>query len=284
MNVILADSMGLCFGVRRAMETAKKIRAPHRVTIHGQLVHNEIVVAELETRGFRMTARDDCAELPDTPDVLITAHGLSDHHRCRLQAAGRRLIDTTCPVVRRLHESATALAAQGYYVLVIGQSGHAEVQGIVEDLPACEIVSRVNEVRSYPSQRLGIVCQTTTPPWLAAELRLAIGLRNRHAEIRFVDTICRTTRERQAAVERLLEHVEAVVVVGGRNSNNTRALVQLCLERGVPAYHVQSAADIQRAWFDGYQTVGLTAGTSTLDSTIREVHEVLCRLEAGVSA
>src|SRR5262249_44851728 len=149
--------------------------------------------------------------------------------------------------------------------------GHVEVQGIVEDLDSYDIVQQAEEVRAYPFPRLGIMCQTTTPARLVQQIRAAVAERNPRAEIRFIDTVCHPTKDHQKALETLLDQVEAVVVVGGRNSNNTRELVARCQERGVPAYHVQSAADLDPVWFTGMETVGLTAGTSTLDATIEEV-------------
>jgi 4-hydroxy-3-methylbut-2-enyl diphosphate reductase len=194
-------------------------------------------------------------------------------------AAGKRLIDTTCPLVRRVHRVAGQLQAEGYHVLVLGRRGHVEVLGIVEDLSSYDVVSNLGDVATYPYDRLGIVCQTTVPPRQAEQLQLAIRLRNLRAEIRFENTICRATRDRQQAVQRLLPQVDAMVVVGGRNSNNTRELVTLCRRRGVPAYHVRSAHDIETDWFHDCNTVGLTAGTSTVASIIQQVHDVLCHLQ-----
>ena len=111
-------------------------------------------------------------------------------------------------------------------------------------------------------------------------MRAAVARLNPHADVRFIDTICHPTKDHQAALERLLDQVEAVVVVGGRNSNNTRELVARCLERGVPAHHVQSPADLRSQWFSGLHSVGLTAGTSTLDETIADVHQALLAIEA----
>jgi 4-hydroxy-3-methylbut-2-enyl diphosphate reductase len=282
MNVIRADAMGVCFGVRRALEIADRVHRPDSVTMLGQLVHNETVLARLQSRGFRMTPEGDRSTVPVTPQVLITAHGISQTRRRRLEAAGKRLIDTTCPLVRRLHGAAQSLAGEGYFVLIVGRPGHVEVQGVVEDLADYEVVSSPADVRSYPADRIGIVCQTTTPPRVADEIRWAVRFRNLRAHVRFVDTICRSTRDRQEAVERLLPRVDTMVVVGGRNSNNTRELVALCRQRGVTTWHVQSADDIQPNWFDGCRTVGLTAGTSTVDEIIEEVYGALCELRTGV--
>jgi 4-hydroxy-3-methylbut-2-enyl diphosphate reductase len=276
MRVIRADVMGLCFGVRDALKVIDGIDDPDQVTIHGQLVHNEIVQIQLAARGFAI--RDEAQRgisLPGTPNVLITAHGISDKERERLESAGKRLIDTTCPLVIRVHLAARALQEQGYHVLVIGRKGHVEVAGIVQDLDHYDVIESETDVVAYPYRRLGIVCQTTAVEGRVDRIRAAIAARNPGAEINFVDTVCLPTKEHQRALERLLDRVEAVVVVGGRQSNNTRELAARCHQRGKPVLHVQSAADLDAGWFKDFATVGLTAGTSTLPETIEEVHRAL---------
>jgi 4-hydroxy-3-methylbut-2-enyl diphosphate reductase len=278
MKVLRAEVMGMCFGVRDALERIAAVRTPQSVTIHGELVHNEVVLTQLGTRGFRMAREERREAIPETPLVLITAHGISDAERRRLTRAGKQLIDTTCPLVMRVHQAAQSLHAEGYYVLVIGRRGHVEVQGIVEDLQRFDVVENEDEVHAYPSRRLGIVCQSTAAARTVARVRAAIAERNADAEIRFIDTVCLPTKEHQKSLERLLGQVDAMVAVGGRNSNNTKELIRLCRERNVPALHVRGAADLVPEWFAGYETVGLTAGTSTLDETINEVHEALLRM------
>jgi 4-hydroxy-3-methylbut-2-enyl diphosphate reductase len=280
MRVIRAEVMGMCFGVRDALEVIDAVDDPRVVTIHGELVHNEAVLSRLAGRGFAMTGEADRGGVPGTGTVLITAHGISDRERRRLEAAGKQLVDTTCPLVARVHQAARALRDQGYHVLVIGRRGHVEVRGIIEDLERFDVIEVADEVRCYPSRRLGLVCQTTATERQVAAIRAAVAAHNPDAEIRFVDTVCLPTKEHQRALERLLGQVEFMVVVGGRHSNNTRELVALCRERGVPAVHVQDAADLEPAWFEGYAVVGLTAGTSTLEATIDEVHQALLRLPA----
>lgn len=284
MNVIKADVLGMCFGVRDALALIDDVERPHGVTIHGELVHNEQVLARLHARGFQMAHENQRRPLPVTDTVLVTAHGISHAERARLRQAGKQVIDSTCPLVERAHQAAQKLQGEGRHVLVIGKPGHVEVQGIVEDLSSFTVIQCANEVRTYPHKRLGIMCQTTTPVTLAREIRGAIAQENPDADIRFVDTICQPTKEHQRALERLLDQVEAVVVVGGRNSNNTRQLVLRCQERGLRAYHVQGPDDLHPEWFDGIETVGLTAGTSTLDETIQEVERALLSLPASLAA
>lgn len=280
MIVIRAHVMGMCFGVRDALDVIATVHDPEAVTIHGELVHNEAVLTSLEARGFGMVREAARRELPLSDTVLITAHGISAKERRRLEDAGKQLVDTTCPLVRRAHDAAQKLHHEGYHVLVIGRRGHVEVQGIIEDLTSFDVIQTPEDVRRYPYARLGIMCQTTTPARLVEQMRAAVAEHNPHADIRFLDTVCHPTKDHQAALNRLLEQVDAVVVVGGRNSNNTRELVARSREHGVPAYHIQCAADLQPEWFDEIETVGLTAGTSTLDETIEEVYQALQSLSA----
>ncbi len=279
MRIVRSDVMGMCFGVRDALTILDGIDEPETVTIHGELVHNREVLVQLDSRGFKQSSEADRQRLPESPTVLITAHGISDTERARLETAGKTLVDTTCPLVTRVHRAARALHDQGYHVLVIGKPGHVEVRGIVEDLERFDVVASPADARTFSAKRLGIVCQTTTPPDRSRAVRMAIEAQNPDAEIRFVDTVCRPTKEHQKALDRLLLRVEAVVVVGGRNSNNTRELAETCRSRGVPAYHIQDASELDPRWFRGVEVVGLTAGTSTLDCTINEVHRALESLD-----
>jgi 4-hydroxy-3-methylbut-2-enyl diphosphate reductase len=278
MKVIRAEEMGMCFGVRDALRAAQSVPDPTLVTIHGELVHNRRVARQLGEAGFRQSPEDSREAAGGTPVVLITAHGVSNAERQRLAAANKALIDTTCPLVRRAHDAAQTLRAEGRHVLLVGKAGHVEVRGIVEDLDSYDVIAAPDDVGAYESRRLGIISQTTMPPDVFADVCARVRRRNPLADVRVIDTVCRPTRLRQRAVLDLVRLVDAVVVVGGRNSNNTRWLVQVCREHQTPALHVESAADLDPAWFADVLTVGLTAGTSTLDETIDEVHRALERI------
>lgn len=281
MKIIRANDMGMCFGVRDALKMVDDVADPTKVTIHGELVHNPRVIYQLGVAGFSQSSEEKRDNTPDTPQVLITAHGISDRERVRLESSGKELIDTTCPLVRRAHDAAMQLAAEGRHVLLIGKPGHVEVQGIVEDLQSHDVVPSVEAVREYTSKMLGIVCQTTMPSSLLDEIRERISLLNGDADIRFIDTVCHPTKRRQQAILDLIQDVDAVVVVGGKNSNNTRRLAALCEQHGVPALHVECAGELNPNWFDGHEVIGLTAGTSTLDSTITAVETRLASLVVG---
>ncbi|MFO0908876.1 MAG: 4-hydroxy-3-methylbut-2-enyl diphosphate reductase [Isosphaeraceae bacterium] len=251
MKVIRAEVLGMCFGVRDALATIGAVPTPELVTIHGQLVHNEVVLHQLETRGFQMARESNRDALAATPSVLITAHGISDRERERLTRAGKTLIDTTCPLVTRVHTAARKLEREGYHVLVLGIRSHVEVRGIIEDLTHFDVIGSLDDVRTFEATRLGIVAQTTTSEAQSARLREAIAAANPHAEIRYIDTVCQPTKDHQRSLERLIDQVEAVVVVGGSNSNNTRALAARCAERGRKVLRVATASELVPAWFEG---------------------------------
>ncbi len=268
----------MCFGVRDAISAAREVTRPEDVSIYGELVHNEELVQELGRRGFHSlpeTRRspDDCRQ-----EVLVTAHGISRKEETRLRSTGRTLIDTTCPLVRAVHRAAMQLQSEEYFVVILGKPGHAEVIGIVDDLECYDVVSSLDDVVCWNRERIGVVCQSTTSPAAAARLERRIRELNPRAKLRFIDTICTPTRDRQEAIDALVGEVEAVIVVGGKHSNNTRELVRKVRRLGRPAFHVQTAADVDPRWFEAFSAVGLTAGTSTPEELIDAVYRRLLGL------
>jgi 4-hydroxy-3-methylbut-2-en-1-yl diphosphate reductase len=284
MKIINAQAMGMCFGVKDALSTVMTMEYPEQATVYGQLVHNGEVLTRLKARGFSMLEETDRTSAVSTPAVIVTAHGLSDKERRTLEASGKRLIDTTCPLVSRVHQIAKGLHQQGYFVVVVGRKDHVEVRGIVGDLERFAVVERPEDVLIYPADSIAVVCQTTTPPAVIDVLFETISRKNAGKIIRFIDTICGPTRERQEAVEDLLPKVQALVVVGGKNSNNTRQLRALGEKAGLPCFQVERASELRPEWFYGLHTVGLTAGTSTLDQTIDEVYTALVEMEVSRDA
>ena len=271
MRILRARTIGMCFGVRDALEVARTVERPTEITVHGELVHNPKVVDELRRRGFVQQAERGRDVVPESARVLITAHGVSERERAQLRAAGKELIDTTCPLVRKAHTAAVELDRAGYHVLVVGKRAHVEVRGLTGDLRSWDVLEMLADVRDFAQPRLGIIAQTTTLEADFAAFAGAVRFLNPQAEIKCVDTICQPTKDRQRALEELLEEVEAMVVVGGRQSNNTRKLVTTCQDFGVPAFHVEGAGELREAWFAGMEAVGIAAGTSTLTETIDEV-------------
>lgn len=280
MRVIRAKAMGMCFGVRDAIAITETISKPTEVTIYGELVHNEQVNRRLAARGFAGQSEVG-RHTPATPSVMITAHGVSNSERERLAAAGKTIIDTTCPLVRRAHDTAMRISREGWHVVVAGKRGHVEVIGLTGDLPDFTIIETASEAGLLPHSRIGIVCQTTLQPALADAITEALRAANPKSEVRLFNTICRPTRDRQTAMQELLPMCDAVVVVGGCHSNNTLQLVRLAEAAGKPACRINSPAEIDPAWAGRYEVIGLTAGTSTPDSIIDSVHERLLQIAAN---
>jgi len=273
--VIKSQWMGMCLGVREAIKRLETLDNPERVTVYGELVHNTQVLKWISDRGISIIAESERPAVPETDEVLITAHGISNREKEWLFGNGKKLIDTTCPLVYRVHKAAESLQNSGHTVIVIGKAGHVEVEGVIGDLDDYVVVGSIAEVRNYGKEKLGIVCQSTMAVVTAEEIVCEIRNRNVGAEVIFVDTICKPTKDRQLALVSLVDKVEALVVVGGLNSNNTKQLARYAHEAGKSCFHVEKAEDIDPDWFYGVQDVGLTAGTSTLDSTIDEVYEKL---------
>jgi 4-hydroxy-3-methylbut-2-enyl diphosphate reductase len=281
MEVIRAQAMGFCFGVRDALQLALELERPEETTLYGELVHNEQVLARLAARGFRQLGEEGRRGAVATPRVLITAHGISHRERGELLRAGAELVDTTCPLVRRAHDAALALARAGYHVVVIGRAGHVEVRGLIGDLDSCSVISRSEEVQRWPHAKLGVICQTTFPQADAEALLRAIRAANPHAEVLLRDTICEPTKQRQKALLELIAAVDVVVVVGGSRSHNTQQLQETCRRAGRAAHWIQGPAELDASWFEGCSRVGLTAGTSTPDDLIDAVAAALAALPAG---
>lgn len=278
MLVVQAKHKGMCFGVRDALDMMRGLENPDRVTVHGELVHNPVVQTELMRRGFHQQKEVGRTLNIPTPEVLITAHGVSDTRRRELLESGYTVHDTTCPLVRRAHKACLHYHNRGYYIVLVGRKGHVEVEGLAGDLRNYEIVSRLDELQPYPHQKIAMVNQTTTRPDELQKFHHRLLKLNPGKDVQLVDTTCKPTKDRQEALDDLLARVQALVVVGGPNSNNTHQLGLRAAERDLPWWRVTTAGDLRPEWFDGVRIVGLTAGTSTTDETLADVARALRRL------
>lgn len=272
MKIELARVYGFCPGVRRAVEMIEgHLAREGRIATLGAIVHNARVVEVLASKGA--TVVKSLAEA-QAPAVAITAHGAGKEVYEEIKRRGLKLVDTTCPIVKRAQEAARELARAGYTVLIYGEEAHPEVRGILswtqgkghaamspDDLPGLE------------SNRLAIVSQTTKDQRAFWEfVREAIArLHPVIKDLRVVDTTCPETGRRYRAAVELAERVQAIFVVGSRNSANTRKLAETCERTGVPTYFIESADEIEPGWVSGLSRVGVTAGASTPDELVEEV-------------
>jgi len=278
MTIHLAEHYGICFGVRDALALAERLATDQPLTILGQLVHNPIARERLEDLGVRQGSLDD-APGAVTQRVMITAHGSSDAARARWRESGHAVEDATCPLVRHAHAQLGRLVEEGCFPVIIGKHGHVEVLGLAGDFPGAAVIETEADLARLPEHPLyGVVSQTTQP--IDRVLRLVVALRScrPHSRVRFRDTVCRPTKERQEALRKLIGQVEVVIVVGGRNSNNTRELVETVRAAGLRAYHIERAPELLPEWFHGIEHVGITGGTSTLPETVEEVRRRLLEI------
>jgi 4-hydroxy-3-methylbut-2-enyl diphosphate reductase len=269
----MAEHFGMCFGVRDAIDMALGLARQQPVTVLGDLVHNPDVIAELNQAGASRAAKPSDIR---TRTVLLTAHGTSERIRLQLKHSGHQIHDAACPLVKRVHLGLARLIAEGRHPVIIGQAEHVEVRGLTGDLKEFSVVLSERDLDQLAGRRrLGVVAQTTQPLETVLELVQSIRRRYPDADVRFIDTVCQPTKDRQEALRRLAAECEAIVVVGGPESNNSRKLVELAHQLGRRAWRVARASELRQEWFERVRLVGLTAGTSTPEGVIAEVRKAL---------
>jgi len=281
MKILTAEHLGMCFGVRDAIALAIDTARQEPLTVLGELVHNETVLAELQSRGIRFARQS--TEVT-TPTVMITAHGTSERALAQARGQGLHVLEATCPLVHFAHRTLLQLVQAGFHPVIIGQREHVEVRGLTGDLDVFDVVLSAEDVaRLQPHPRLGVVAQTTQPLDKVHGLVDLMRQRFPLSEVHYRDTVCQPTKQRQQAAHELARRVDVVVVIGGAHSNNTRELVATCRRHCAQVYHVQSAENLHAEWFAPEHTVGITAGTSTPAETIAAVESWLVTLAAGAT-
>jgi 4-hydroxy-3-methylbut-2-enyl diphosphate reductase len=281
MRVLRAARLGMCFGVRDAIELAIEHADAGPLTILGDLVHNPTVLGALEAKGIAVA--QDVADVR-TPTVMVTAHGTSERALARTRAMGVSVIEATCPLVRVAHRGVMALARDGYHIVIVGQRDHVEVRGLTGDLDRFDVVLEDEDLLGLEEHpRIGVAAQTTQSIEKVRHLVDLIRQRFPNSDVRFVDTVCKPTKDRQSAAVEMARQSDVVIVVGGRSSNNTRELVKTCARYCARVHHVETDADVRHEWLEAAEIVGLTAGTSTPDEVIDRV-EARIRLRAGAPA
>jgi 4-hydroxy-3-methylbut-2-en-1-yl diphosphate reductase len=269
MRILRATHLGMCFGVRDAIALAVEHADAGPLTILGDLVHNPTVLTALGAKGIAVA--QDLGQV-NTSTVMVTAHGTSGRTLEQTRSLGLKVVEATCPLVHVAHRAVAALRHNGYHVVIVGQRDHVEVRGLTGDLDRFDVVlddADVFALEEHP--RLGIAAQTTQPLEKVRRLVDLIRWRFPRSEVRFMDTVCKPTKDRQSAAIEMARQSDIVIVVGGRSSNNTRELVNTCARHCAHVYHVQTDADVQPEWLEGACIVGLTAGTSTPDEVIDRV-------------
>jgi len=268
MNIQLAEHSGFCFGVRRSIQMAKEAAgAGMPVCTLGELIHNPIIVEQLQAEGIRVC--EDPATLRDHT-VILRSHGVTKDVFEALQKGGNKIVDATCPYVRRAQQLVESMSAEAYQVIIMGDESHPEVIGMRSWGNGSTMVLKAEDRPEFlPSQKICLISQTTEKTEHLAEL--VAWLAPRVNELRVFNTICLATQQRQAASEQLARQLDLVIVIGGYKSSNTRQLHKLCSQYS-RCYQIESEAELEVQWFRNITSVGLAAGASTPAETIVAVY------------
>jgi len=271
-QVLIARRTGFCYGVREAIDYARLAAAEGKTThTLGQVVHNEGVIAQLEGQGILTV--DTLDDVDEGAAVVIRAHGVTPEVMARAQAKGLDVIDGTCTWVIQEHRELAKLVEEGYTIVLLGTPRHPEVVGLLGFAPDAIVVDDEADWQAIPrTKRMALISQSTQPPWKFE--KLAAFLVGRCHELKVVNTVCPVTIRRQQDTLDLARAVDVMVVVGGRNSANTKELTRLCEMEGRPAIQIEGPRELTDAGaFDGARVVGVTGGTSTPIEDLQAVAE-----------
>jgi len=276
-RVLLAAPRGYCAGVDRAVQTVEHALDQHGppVYVRKEIVHNKHVVEQLEKRGAIFV--DQETEVPEGELVVFSAHGVAPSVHENAAARELRTIDATCPLVTKVHVEARKFAAQGYTIVLIGHEGHEEVEGTTGEAPdsivLVQTANDVVELEVADPTRVAYITQTTLSVDETTEIIERLKQKFPHITGPKTDDICYATTNRQQAVKQLARHCELVLVIGSTNSSNSNRLVEVAREHGARSHLIDNASQVDEAWLDGVETVGITSGASAPEELVEELVE-----------
>ena len=276
MEVIVAKTAGFCFGVERAVnqvyDQIKNENGP--IYTLGPIIHNEEVVRDLEEKGVKVLNSENEILTLTEGTVIIRSHGVGKHIYDMLKAQGVQIVDATCPFVKKIHRIVQEQNLQGRRVIIIGDENHPEVEGIKGWGDARTMVvkneEQMEKLPSFTGEKLCIVSQTTFNYNKFKDL--VEKFEKKGYDILVLNTICNATQERQVEAERIASQVDAMIVIGGKNSSNTRKLYEICQKECKDTYYIQTLDDLNPESVNSVRSVGITAGASTPKKIIEEVH------------
>jgi len=268
MEIRKAKVQGFCFGVAITVKKAEEaIAARDDVTTLGHVVHNPQMVESLASRGLKNAASVDDV---DSGTLFVRAHGLPVEVFEKAQEKGLEIIDATCPMVTKIHVQAERLRADGYKILVVGDPNHPEVKGTLSHVPGAWCIETVEDVERLPrASKVGVVVQSTYSRERFTDIVRALTAK--YYEVRYVNTICTDTNNRQSEAISLARDVEVMVVVGGKTSANTKHLAELAENNGARSYNIEGPSELRAEWFAGVKCAGLMSGASTPGWLVDEV-------------
>ena len=271
MRVMVAKTSGFCFGVKRAIDIAFKIARDKREGVYtlGPIIHNPQVVAKLRDKGIAPVK--NAMTKKDIQALIIRTHGIPLELSRKVARRHYKIIDATCPFVKKAQHYAKLLKDEGYKVVILGERNHPEVKSLLSYAGRNAIV--VNGRTKLPKlgNKVGIVVQTTQP---LESLKHVLGEVLEHAKkVKVYNTICNSTALRLQETEKMAGRVDVMFVVGGKNSANTTQLTNLCESLDVVTYHIETSDEIKQDWLEGKEKIGITAGASTPDWIIKDVEK-----------
>jgi len=274
VHVKIAKTAGFCWGVRRTVDKVMEVAgaAGHPVVTLGPVIHNPQAVERMREKGVGTV--DAIAEVSDGTTVVVRTHGAVKSEMAAAKDRDLDVVDGTCPYVKYPQAMAQRLSREGYHIVLVGDANHAEVKGVVSYAEGpYTVVKPGAPIPELPGKKVAVIAQTTC---IGADFERVVGaLALRHKEVRAVNTICYDTDERQEDARALAREVDAVVVVGGKNSANTRHLAEICRAIQPRTWHVETEAELDFEWFRGCQVIGISAGASTPDWVVEGVAERL---------
>lgn len=279
MKVLLAQSAGFCFGVKRALDTVEREieKADGRpIYTYGPIIHNEIVVDDLKARGVRVMDENCDLDRLEKGTVIIRSHGVSSRVMEELKEDGFDVVDATCPFVLKIHRVVNEYAKKGYHIIITGNREHPEVEGIIGWIPGddYEVIGSREEAEAIDlplDRKICLVSQTTFNYKKFEELVEIIE--NKGYSIFCLNTICSATAERQNEAAAVADKVDVMIVIGGKHSSNSQKLYEICKEINPRTFFIQSRDDLDLSVIESIDSVGITAGASTPQKIIQEVQE-----------
>lgn len=278
MKILLAESAGFCFGVKRALETVENERSKSKDPVYtwGPIIHNEIVVNDLESRGVYALNSPEDLKTSKPGTIVIRSHGVSEETYNYLKKSGFEIVDATCPFVLKIHNLVREYSKKGYYIIITGNPDHPEVRGITGWIDGNEfsVISNEDDAMNFSfshNKKIFIVSQTTFE--YAKFDKLVEIIREKGYDTTCVNTICSATEERQKEAADIAGKVDVMIVTGGKHSSNSQKLYRICKEINPHTFFIQSSEDLDLAVLKSIDSVGITAGASTPQKIIEEVLE-----------
>ena len=269
MEIRLASSYGFCFGVKRAIKIAEKSQGS---ATYGPLIHNKDEINRLK-EGFNVGLADNMEEAEQYDSIVIRTHGIPKNELAQLEADGKQISDATCPFVTTPQQIVEKMSGEGYSIVIFGDADHPEIKGVIsyaKDQRDAFVVLDKDELKTLPlKSKVAIVAQTTRKPTDFMKIVDTLILQTK--ELRVFNTICNATFENQDAAASLAKEADIMIVIGGRNSSNTKQLYSICKNYCPDSYLIENQQELQAEWFQNKNLCGISAGASTPDWVVQNV-------------